>query len=284
MSFLRGPKRPRFDPEADQATPLAVAVSSADRETLAMVRAALALKRMRLAFQPAVYAADPGIIGFYEGYIRLLDPQDRVIPARDFMPVAETQELGREIDVAALQLALMALQRHPQVRIAVNMSARSVGYRPWQGMLARALATHPEIGKGLILEISESSAMQMPDVLMPFMADLRRKHIAFTLDDFGAGATSLSLLNAFRFDIAKLDGLFIRSIDHNAENQRLVRAAIAMAREFNMFLVAEAVETNAEAIWLRDHGIGCLQGYLFGAPEVSPDFSRFRRGRSKGLG
>lgn len=284
MSFLRGPKRPRFDPEADQATPLAVAVSSADRETLAMVRAALALKRMRLAFQPAVYAADPGIIGFYEGYIRLLDPQDRVIPARDFMPVVETQELGREIDVAALQLALMALQRHPQIRIAVNMSARSVGYRPWQGMLARALATHPEIGKGLILEISESSAMQMPDVLMPFMADLRRKHIAFTLDDFGAGATSLSLLNAFRFDIAKLDGLFIRSIDHNAENQRLVRAAIAMAKEFNMFLVAEAVETNAEAIWLRDYGIGCLQGYLFGAPEVSPDFSRFRRGRSKGLG
>lgn len=282
MSFVRGPKRPKFDLEADQATPLAVAVSSADRETLGMVRAALALKRMRLAFQPAVYAADPSIIGFYEGYIRLLDPQDRVIPARDFMAVAETQELGREIDVAALQLGLMALQRHPGIRVAVNMSARSVGYKPWTEMLMRALATQPEIGKGLILEISECSAMQMPDVLIPFMAELRRAHIAFTLDDFGAGATSLRLLRAFRFDIAKLDGMFIRGIDTSAENQPIARAAIALAKEFNMFLVAEAVETTAEANWLRDQGVGCLQGYLFGPPEVAPDFSRFRRGRRGG--
>ena len=65
MSFMNGPKRPRFDLEADQATPLAVAASSADRETLAMVSAALALRRLRLAVQPAVYAADPAIIRFY---------------------------------------------------------------------------------------------------------------------------------------------------------------------------------------------------------------------------
>jgi EAL domain-containing protein (putative c-di-GMP-specific phosphodiesterase class I) len=90
MSFMKGPHRPKFDLESDVASPLAVATSSADRETLAMVSAALSLRRMRLAFQPAVYAADPSIIGFYEGYIRLLDPQDRVIPARDFMEVAET--------------------------------------------------------------------------------------------------------------------------------------------------------------------------------------------------
>lgn len=279
MSFIKGPKRPRFDLEANLADPIAVAVSSADRETLAMVRAALSLRRMRLAFQPAVYAADPAIIGFYEGYIRLLDPQDRVIPARDFMEVAETQELGREIDVAALQLGLLTLQKNPGIRVAVNMSARSVGYKAWTQTLRQALKSHPGLGRGLILEISEASAMQMPDVLIPFMKELREEQIAFTLDDFGAGATSLRLLSQFRFDIAKLDGMFIRGIEHSEKNQPIVKAAIAMAREFNMFLVAEAVETAAEAHWLRDHGVGCLQGYLFGAPEVTPDFSRFRKGR-----
>ncbi|WP_225028780.1 EAL domain-containing protein [Xinfangfangia pollutisoli] len=282
MSFLRGPARPRFEIGADAPSPLDVAVYSADRETLAMVRAALGLRRMRLAFQPAVYAADPSIIGFYEGYIRILDPEDRVIPARAFMAVAETQELGREIDVAALQLGLMALQRHPGLRVAVNLSARSVGYKPWTDLLAQALASHPGIGKGLILEIGEESAMQMPDVLMPFMADMRKAHIAVTLDDFGAGVTSLSLLQALRFDIAKLDGRFTRGIDRDPTHRPLVRAAIAMAKEFNMFLVAEAVETTGEATWLRDQGVGCLQGYLFGAPEMAPDFSRFRRGRSAG--
>jgi hypothetical protein len=191
MSFMKGPHRPKFDLETDVASPLAVATSSADRETLAMVAAALSLRRMRLAFQPAVYAADPAIIGFYEGYIRLLDPQDRVIPARDFMEVAETQELGREIDVAALQLGLLTLQKHPGIRVAVNMSARSIGYKKWAQTLRQALKTHPGLGRGLILEISEASAMQMPDVLIPFMKDLRAEQIAFTLDDFGAGATSL---------------------------------------------------------------------------------------------
>lgn len=282
MSFIRGPKRPRFDIDADVATPLSVAVSSADRETLAMVRAALSLKRMRLAFQPAVYAADPAIIGFYEGYIRLLDPQDRVIPARDFMAVAETQELGREIDVAALQLGLATLQRNPGIRVAVNMSARSIGYKPWAETLARTLSAQPDIGKGLILEISESSAMQMPDILMPFMTEMRKAQIAMTLDDFGAGATSLQLLRDFRFDIAKLDGKFLRGIESSAQNQPLVRPAIAMAKEFNMFVVGEAVETVEEANWLRDAGAGCLQGYLFGAPEVAPDFTRFRHGRKAG--
>ncbi len=281
MSFMKGPKRPKFDLDADEATPLSFAVSSADRETLGIVSAALALRRMRLAFQPAVYAADPSIIGFYEGYIRLLDPQDRVIPARDFMDVAETQELGREIDVAALQLGLLALQKNPGVRIAVNMSARSVGYKKWTQTLRQALKTHPGLGRGLILEISEASAMQMPDVLIPFMKDLRAEQIAFTLDDFGAGATSLQLLQEFRFDIAKLDGMFIRGIERSEKNQPIVKAAIAMAKEFNMFLVAEAVETAAEANWLRDHGVGCLQGYLFGPPVVAPDFSRFRKGRQE---
>lgn len=279
MSFMSGPKRTKFDIEANLADPFSVAVSAADRETLAMVRAALTQRRMRLAFQPAVYSADPSIIGFYEGYIRLLDPKDRVIPARDFMEVAETQELGREIDVAALQLGLAALQKNPDIRVAVNMSARSVGYKKWVQTLRQALKTHPGLGRGLILEINEASAMQMPDVLIPFMNELREQQIAFTLDDFGAAATSLQLLSEFRFDIAKLDGMFIRNIDTNKVNQPIVRAAISMAREFGMFLVAEAVETPAEANWLRDHGVGCLQGYLFGAPEVSPDFSRFRKGR-----
>src|SRR5690606_16422786 len=123
------------------------------------------------------------------------DPQDRVIPARDFMEVAETQELGREIDVAALQLGLIALQKNPGIRVAVNMSARSVGYRKWVQVLRQALKTHPGLGRGLILEIGEASAMQMPDVLVPFMKELREEGIAFTLDDFGAGATSLQLLS-----------------------------------------------------------------------------------------
>ncbi|WP_112310992.1 EAL domain-containing protein [Pseudogemmobacter bohemicus] len=272
-------RRSKIDLDGREASPFAIAISSAERAVLQMVRDALEHKRMRLAFQPAVYAADPDIIGFYEGYIRLLDEKQMTIPARDFMSVAETRELGREIDVAALRLGLMTLRRNPGVRIAVNMSARSVGYKPWTQLLRRVLGEYPGIGKGLILEINEASAMQMPDVLIPFMDELQGFGITFTLDDFGDSFTSLGLLYEFGFDIAKLDGRFIRNCHKDPENQPIVRAAIAMAQEFGMFLVAEAVETNDEANWLREQGVGCLQGYLFGKPELAPDFSKYLRAR-----
>jgi EAL domain-containing protein (putative c-di-GMP-specific phosphodiesterase class I) len=279
MSFMKDKKPSKFDRDPALASPLDAAISAQDRETLALVGQALKDRRMRLAFQPAVYAADPAVIGFYEGFIRLLNPRDQVIPARDFMAAAEQSELGREIDCAALQLGLMALQRNPQIRVSVNMSARSVGYQPWVTILRKALREAPKLGRNLILEINEASAMQVPDVLRPFMADMRDHGIVFALDDFGAGVTSLRLLHDLRFDIAKIDGALVRDVDLLPDRQALVRAAIALAQELSLYVTAEAVETEGEANWLRGAGVGCLQGYLFGPPTVTPDFRAFRHGR-----
>lgn len=281
MSFLKEPRTSRFDVEPGLASPFDAAMSEADHATLGMVAEALKLRRMRLAYQPAVYAADPSIIGFFEGFIRLLNSRDHVIPARDFMAAVERQPLGRQIDCAALQMGLMTLQRNPNIRVSVNMSARSVGFRPWISILRKALKESPRLGQSLILEINEDSAMQVPDVLIPFMEEMRETGIVFALDDFGAGITSLRLLRDLKFEIAKIDGQFIRDIANMPANQPLVRAAIAMAQELNMFLVAEAVETESEANWLREEGVGCLQGYLFGAPTVTPDFRGFRHGRPR---
>lgn len=268
-----------FNVLADEASPLAFAMARSEASTLDMVRRALQRGRMRLAYQPAIYASHPDIIGFYEGYIRLLNDEGLVIPASDFMGAAENQELGREIDVAALKLGLLALQKNPGIRVAINLSARSLAYKPWLQMLRSTLRNDPSLGSGLILEINEESIMLMPDVLGPLLDEMREYGIAFTLDDFGAGLSSLQLLNDFQFDIAKIDGKFIRDCHLESENQCIVKAAIGIARAFDMFIVAEAVETIEEANWLRNHGVGCLQGYLFGKPEVAPDFSLYRQPR-----
>lgn len=279
MSYMKEPKLSKFDRDPALASPLDAAISVQDRETLAMVDAALKDRRMRLAFQPVVYAADPSVIGFFEGFIRLLNLRDQVIPARDFMPAVEQSQLGRDIDCAALQLGIMAMQRNPHVRVAINMSARSVGYRPWVEILRRALLDTPRLGANLILEISEASALQVPDVLKPFMAEMREQGIVFALDDFAAGMTSVRLLQELAFEIAKIDGCLVKNVDRLPQGQAATRAAIAMAQELGMYVVAEAVETEGEAKWLRDAGVGCLQGYLFGPPTVTPDFRAFRHGR-----
>lgn len=253
-------------------SPLAFVISEQDRQTLDMVQAALAESRVRLAFQPIVLAQSPDRTAFWEGLVRVLDPKGRVIPARDFMPVIENTELGRLIDCAALGQALTTLARHSDVRLSVNMSARSIGYPRWMRILKKGLQTSPTIGERLILEITESSAILVPEVVTAFMDDLQREGIAFALDDFGAGYTAFRHFKDFFFDIIKIDGQFIRNIHRDPDNQVLTRALLSIARQFEMFCVAEAVETPEEAAFLQSIGMDCLQGYLFGAPSLRPAF------------
>ena len=107
--------------------------------TLTMVRAAIDAKRLRLAYQPVVLARDAAQVAFHEGLIRVLDPTGRIIPARDFIQAVEAHEMGREIDCAALAMGLDALGRHPDLRLSVNMSARSIGWPRW--MRARMITS-----------------------------------------------------------------------------------------------------------------------------------------------
>ena len=95
---------------------------------------------------------------------------------------------------------------------------------------------------------------------------------AFALDDFGAGATGFRHFREFRFDMVKLDGAFVQGVDHQRDAQVLIECLGAVARHFEMMVVAERVETQAEADWLRANGVDCLQGYLVGRPAARPEF------------
>jgi EAL domain-containing protein (putative c-di-GMP-specific phosphodiesterase class I) len=254
------------------ASPLDVAIAEADRATLSMVREALRQRRVTLAYQPVVMGRDISRVAFHEGLVRILDDTGRIIPARDFMGAVEMTEIGRLIDCASLELGLAALAREPALRLSVNMSARSIGFARWQDVLQRGLSIDPTVGERLILEITESSAMLMPEIVTSFMSQLQRSGISFALDDFGAGYTAFRFFREFMFDMVKIDGQFIRDVARDPDNQVLVEALIMIARQFDMFTVAEAVETGSDAEWLRSEGIDCLQGYLFGAPASAPDW------------
>ena len=276
------PRRPI--PEPGTEDPITVAVGQRDRSVLDMVRRALERGDVMLAFQPVVSAAD-GRVAFQEGLIRILDETGRIIPAGQFMGIVDGQELGREIDCAALRCGLAALGRTPDLRLAINMSARSIGYPRWSEILRRGLGRDARLGERLILEITEQSAMQVPELVATFMAGLQDRGITFALDDFGAGSTSFRHLKDLLFDVIKIDGAFVRDCDSDPDNQCILAALIHIGREFDMFTVAEAVETRAEADFLASAGIDCLQGYLYGAPQVKPDWLSppdARRGRRAG--
>jgi EAL domain-containing protein (putative c-di-GMP-specific phosphodiesterase class I) len=260
-----------------KSSPLAMAISTADQQTMQMVTIALQQRRLALAYQPVVMATDVSRIGFYEGLMRVMDAGGRAIPAKDFMPSVEAHEIGRQIDVAALRMGLVALAEHPELRLSINMSARSIGHPDWMRTLVRGLERSPTVAERLILEITESSAMTVPELVIRFMRDLGHKGIAFAIDDFGAGYTAFRYFREFEFDMVKIDGEFTRDIDTSPDNQALVRAMLAVGKHFHMLCVAEMVETAAEAECLRAMGVDCLQGYAFGAPSVKPAFAASRR-------
>ena len=163
------------------------------------------------------------------------------------------------------------------------MSARSIGYPEWLAALERGLRHDPSIAERLILEITESSAMEMPELVIDFMADMQERGICFALDDFGAGYTAFRYLKDFYFDIIKIDGAFIRGIGTNPDNQVLTQALVSIARHFDMFTVAESVETQEDARLLVEMGVDCLQGYFFGAPSVSEPWKTSQL-KSRGAG
>ncbi len=250
--------------------PLNAAVASRDLSTVQMATEAVKHKQCKLAFQPVMQANAPQGVAFYEGFIRVLDETGRVIPAREFMPEVENTPIGRELDCVALEMGLRTLTRNPGIRLSINMSARSIGYARWSRILERFMKNDPALGERLILEISESSAMQVPELVVDFMDRLQARGIAFALDDFGASNFSFRHFREFLFDASKIDGQFLRGVSTNPDNQALVRALIAVAREFEILVTAESVETKQDAEFLVASGVDCLQGFLFGAPSVKP--------------
>lgn len=256
------------------SNPLEFAVAQRDKDILAMVRNAVDRRNVLMAYQPVVQAARQDRIAFHEGLLRVMDSTGRIIPARDFIPIVESTELGRKLDCIALETGLRTLAENPTLRLAINMSARSIGYPAWMKILNRGIVIDDTVAERLILEITESSAMQMPELVSVFMQEFQQRGVSFSLDDFGAGYTSFRYLREFYFDILKIDGQFIRGIASNPDNQVLTEALLGIARHFDMFTVAEAVETAADAAYLSELGLDCLQGYYFGAPTIHPAWQK----------
>lgn len=268
MTYMRKRKMARLPEGAE--SPLEAAIEGRDKSVLDVATAAVQHRQTMLAYQPVMQTQPPHQAAFFEGLVRVLDETGRIIPARDFMPMVENTEIGRELDVSALDLGLRTLARNPNVRLSINMSARSIGYKAWNRTLDRHLKNDGTLGERLMLEINEASAMAVPELVIDFMDRLQRFGIAFALDDFGAGETAFRHFRDFFFDAVKIDGQFVRGLHRNPDNQSVTRALIALAKEFDMLIIASSVEDIKDAEMLSLMGVDCLQGYLFGAPTLRP--------------
>lgn len=250
-----------------------VALLNDEAERDALGRARRALDAIRaggasIALQPVVAADASKRILFREALIRVSGLSGASMPAQDFMPELERLGMTEEVDVAALSLAFDALARDPSTRVSVNLSGAAMTRRKWPEAFASFATSAPDCAARLIVEVTEEAAIARAGAASSLFALIRKHGAALALDDFGAGRTSFRHLRDFRFDLVKIDGGFIRGIDSSADNQMLVSALVAIARQFDMMVVAEYVETAAEARTLRGIGVDGFQGFFFGRPAL----------------
>lgn len=231
------------------------------------VKAAIRNNRVIFAFQPVVDART-GEVEFYESLLRLQGPDGAIIPASTFIPVVERLGLTRLVDKRVLELVVAELIAYPEVSLALNISGFTATDRSWLRSLVALLKDRPQVARRLIVEITETAAIQDIEETARFVSTVRDLGCRVALDDFGAGYTSFRHLKSLTVDIVKIDGSFVRNLSSSPDNQLFIRSLLGLANGFGLRTVAECVETAEDAEMLEREGVRLLQGYYFGRPEI----------------
>lgn len=222
----------------------------------------LAAGGTELAFQPILRSEPNAAVGFFEALARLRLPNGEVLLPGAFLPVVERAGRIPQLDRYVLRHALSTLEKTPKLRLSVNVGLQTLADRGWLNLLKREAADRPGITDRMIVEMTEL-AVADPAVTGPFARQLRILGVTVLLDDFGAGHTAFRQFRDLALDGVKIDGFFSRGIERDADSQCLVRALVDIARHFEMFTVAEYVQTLEQAQCLTDLGVDFLQGDLF---------------------
>ena len=223
--------------------------------------------RLLFAFQPIVSQGGRRV-EFYECLMRLLTPEGKLVSAGEFMPVVEWLGLARSLDRRVLELAVRELTEFDHITLAINISGVTTSDHGWLRALMALLRGRPDVAQRLIIEITETAAIQDIEETARFVTAVRKLGCRVALDDFGSGYTTFRHFKSLAVDIVKIDGSYIENIDRNLDNQSVVRALAMLASTFGLNLVAERIETAAEAATLARLDIECLQGYYFARPST----------------
>ncbi len=221
-------------------------------------------------YQPVVSLPREEIVGI-EALVRWRHPERGLLPASAFMPVAE--EIGAAGPIGEIVLRRACAQAREWSRqgagpltLSVNFSARQIQSPDAAAVVDAVLRETGLDPPRLALEITESSAMQNLEATLRTLTDLKRLGVGIMLDDFGTGYSSLAYLRRFPIDTIKIDRSFVHGLIASPDDAAIARAAIVMAHELRMTVIAEGVETLAQRDFLCRSSCDAMQGYLVSGP------------------
>lgn len=229
------------------------------------LREAINGEGLELYLQPQMSKAEE-LVGV-EVLVRWQHPDKGMISPADFIPIAEQTDLIVDLGKWIVRHALLELKRLPApLTLAINISPRQFRKYDFVYCIERALEESGADASRLVLEVTENLFVDDTNEIALKMKTLQQSGVQFSIDDFGTGYSSLAYLRKLPLQELKIDKSFVQEIE-NAEQRTIVDSVIAIAKNLGLRIVAEGVETRAQADYLasRDESV-VLQGYLFDKP------------------
>jgi diguanylate cyclase (GGDEF)-like protein len=225
--------------------------------------AALNDRRIGLAFEPVV-GAQSRKVAFYECLMRIDRSEGGIAQANEIIPVAERLGLVRMLDYRVLELVVNELAAVPSLVASVNVSPASTVDPDWWTRLGGLLRAESGVAERLIIEITETAAIQDVDEARSFVDCMKDLGCRIAIDDFGAGHTSFRNLRRLGVDIVKIDGAFVQNILTSSDDRAFVQTLIDLAHRLGLKTVAEWVQDEEAARLVSGWGCDFLQGALIG--------------------
>ncbi len=247
---------------------LSEALDSAMRATMSKagaLGAAIRNRRFTLAYQPVVSLHD-GTLHHHEVLVRF-GAESSPFPT---IRMAEEMDLIEPLDGAILEETLAVLERDPDIILAVNVSGRSIMSDAYIGRAVDLLKARPDVRGRLMFELTESAAVEDLALADRHIQALRQAGCEVCLDDFGAGAASLAYLQQLTLDLLKIDGRYIRDLQHGGREATFVKHLVNMCAELNVRTLAEMVETAEAQDAVKRAGVDYAQGWLYGRATDAP--------------
>lgn len=251
----------------------------------ASLRQAVELNQLALFYQPQVHGTHLTIGG--EALIRWFHPEHGLITPEDFIPLAEETGLIISIGDWVLEQACLQLSRwqsdYQYLTLSVNVSYKQFTHRDFVTKVESVLERYPILPGTLKLELTETLLVDDIKLTIAHMQALKVRGIIFSLDDFGTGYSSLQYLKRLPISQIKIDRSFVSELEDNPNDQSIVTATIAMAKALGIDVIAEGVETHAQAAFLREQGCDTHQGYYYSPPLSLCDFERYLQANTRRL-
>jgi len=240
----------------------------------AELRVAIAENQLRLYLQPQVNAA--GVQVGAEALVRWQHPARGLIPPGLFIPLAETSDLIVALDRWMLSsvchlLAQLDVEGR-SLRLSVNISPRHFQQPDFVDEIKRQLRASGADPCHLVLELTEGIVIGDIGDVIAKMTTLSTLGIHFSIDDFGTGYSSLAYIKRLPIHELKIDKSFIQDCTTDPNDAALVETILSIAKHLHFQVVAEGVETLAQADFLNERGSVIHQGYLYGRPEPVEDW------------